>query len=151
MRYWFFCALFLCASCTHEHLYVRNDYLTPETLASTQVGAPDYRRECPSIGQRIMIYWDLPPECMDGEVELVLHLRYRNSEYNIIRRPIRKARDSYVYSVLDDDYCYTQGVLTFKVEVQVDRYVAYRWRHQIWVQPIEIFDNREGMEELDLL
>lgn len=128
---------------------MRNDYLTPERLASSYVDTPDFRRECPSIGQRILVYWDLPAyEVYGNRTELVLHLRFRNSQYEIIREPITTERGTYCYLIEDEKYCCTQGVLTYKVEVQVNDCVAHCWRHQIWVQPISIHDNREGMQEL---
>lgn len=63
-------------------------------------------------------------------------MRFRNKKEVILNHPITKAKGTYIYSLLNDDYIATDGILTWKVELIGDDLILDEWRHQIWTNLI---------------
>lgn len=131
------------ASCSASYLTVQTDYLSHKNLASYYVGTPDPRQNYPTIGERLIIYWSVPKEllCYD-DLHLEVTIRFRNREEVVEVFNIHKTRGTYIFALLNDDYLYHRGILTYKIDLVGGGYVFEEWRHQIWANLIEIpFEN----------
>jgi hypothetical protein len=65
-------------------------------------------------------------------------LRYRNRETDLQIFNITQKSGTHVISTLNDDYCRTGGILTYKIELIGDNQVLEQWVHQIWAHIIEL-------------
>lgn len=135
-------------SCTNCHLAVYTDYISSESLASYYIGTPDPRLCRPTLGQRLIVIWTLPRKYLCHEdLHLKLYVRFRNKQETVVNYPITKAKGTYVYSVLDDDYIHTDGILTWKVELIGSKVILDEWRHQIWTNLILVGNDKSSCEE----
>jgi hypothetical protein len=146
MRQWIFGLLIVCViplvtACNRPVLSARSEYFDNSDLASAQVNTPDPRQDGPTYGQRVHISWSVPKEYFDGKNEpsLLLSLQYKNFETNEVVVPLEKASGHYVYTLRDEEYDNTQGILTYKVNiVSGEQVVLNEWRHQIWADRIKV-------------
>jgi hypothetical protein len=129
------------ASCCRSQtvLSVYTDYISQESLASFHVGTPDPRLDNPSIGQRLIISWAVPKSflCLDN-LHLRITMRFRNREEVDETVPICKKSGTFIYSLINDDYIATQGILTYKVDLIGGDCILEEWRHQIWTDLINL-------------
>jgi len=106
-------------------------------LASTNVGTPDPRK--PPNGQMIVAEWWIPKKVLDCAPVLRLHILFRNYTQDCVEFPIRSRAGYETYSVLNEDFKETKGLLAYKAEiVTCDGDVYCKWKHQFWVQLITI-------------
>jgi len=127
--------IFILTGCSSRILTVRTEYINEEYLASYHVETPDPALYNPPVGQRLIIHWHLTCACDD--MYLRLQVRYRNREENVIKVPISIKSGYYCYTLLDEEYCRTRGILTYRVELICDGCVVTEWRHQLWADLIE--------------
>lgn len=137
-----FAAFFLLASCSNIPLYVQNDYLHVDGLASSYVNTPDPHRDKPLLGQRLYITWSLAEELVHKKnTQLKIYLRFCNREEREVCEPIGCADGAYEYKILCDDFFETGGILTYRVEIIADGAVVEKWNHQIWTPTIHVEDD----------
>lgn len=128
-------------------LTVHADYLTRESLASYYVDTPDPLLNCPPFGQRLVITWSVPRTVLKQQnPHLELTLRKRNREEIVKWIPLTKQRGTTLYCLLNDEYCESGGIITYKVQLIADECVIEEWRHQLWADLIQI--DQEEDEEL---
>jgi len=130
--------LFL-TSCRSEILTVYTEYINPDRLASYHVRTPDPKLNCPDIGQRLHIKWKVPKEwmnCEDLHIQLVIH--FKNREKVSERIDLKDRRGAAIYELYNDDYFRTCGILMYKVDLMSGDQILEEWRHQIWVELIEL-------------
>jgi hypothetical protein len=132
----------LLTGCGGTYLSVQTDYLTEENLASYHVGTPDPLLYCGSVGQRMLVSWTIPKSCPG--MYIVIHLRYRDREEEVIQLNDLRPRGSYIYYLMNDEYFEKGGIATFKVELFSGDTLIEEWRHQLWVDLIEINGNSEN-------
>lgn len=116
-------------------------------LASTYVGTPDPRQECPPEGQLLSISWRIPSEILLQEPELRLHVIYWNYTEEIFTYPVTKRIGGESYFLLDDEYCEKNGILTYKAEIVTEECGVYlEWKHQLWVNLINPEDEEPCLQ-----
>lgn len=132
----------LLTSCGGPHLSVQTDFLTEESLASYYVGTPDPLLYCGAVGQRMLVMWAFPKsylQCQD--MYILIEMRYKNRKQESLRLNNLRAKGTYIYSLMNDDYFDTGGIRTFKVQLYAGETLIEEWRHQLWVDLITINDD----------
>lgn len=125
--------ILLTTSCVAERLYVQNQYINHENLASYHVGTPDPRKKDPDIGQRLVIFWAVPGSYLKTKnPHIILKMRYRNRQENQIIRPLKESRGHFVYELFNEEFREKGGLLTYKTMIIGDDKMLDEWRHQIW-------------------
>lgn len=134
--------LFSCSACCSQRLYISQEPVSKDTLASTHVNSPDPRHKINSIGQRLFISWKLPAKMFKSEgLRGILKVRYFNEEQIIIPFEIKHMWGHYVYTLVDQEYFDKKGIMTYKAEiVRNDGSVVKEWKHQLWAELISFTD-----------
>lgn len=125
--------LILLSSCYKNHLYVQQEWVDRNFLASTHVNTPDPRQVCPPEGQRLLIAWRFPMNMVDFGLQLHLTVRlWDNVEENYIR-PITSSHGYAAFNFFDQ-----KRILTYKIDV-VDSQgeVVEAWEHHFWTKLID--------------
>lgn len=136
------------SSCTSNHLAVYTDYLSNETLASYVVETPDPCLNHPNIGQRVIIIWTLKKCHLSyQDLHLKIFIRFRNKKEIVLLHPIRHAKGTYVYTLLNQEYIDNGGILTYKVELMGNDNIIEEWRHQMWTNLILIGQNNPSCNQ----
>jgi hypothetical protein len=131
--------LALFTGCDKYYVSVRQIHVDDQYLASTHVGTPDPRRNPPPSGQKLVIDWQIPPEVLGQNPKIVLHLLFKNHVEMREIYPIKNKCDTKVYSLLNDEYFVTGGLLTYRAEIVLEDGEIYRdWKHQLWVNLITL-------------
>jgi hypothetical protein len=135
------CLILLCG-CEKYHVSVRQLHVDPTYLASMHVGTPDPRKAHPPIGQKLIIDWTVPPEMLAQDPKLVMYLIYKNHTEKEVSYPILYRNGTHVYSLLNEEFEQTKGLLTYRAEIVVDGKVYKDWKHQLWVNLITLEEER---------
>lgn len=125
------------SSCVRQHLTIQTHYLSHENLASYYVYTPDPHLDNPIIGQRILVEWALPSSYLNyQELHLSLIVRLHDRKEEKISFPIKNMAGSYLYYLINDAYCASGGISTYKVDIIGDGCVVETWKHPLWVDLI---------------
>src|SRR5207245_514460 len=81
----------LLAGCYKNHLYVQQEWVDRNFLASTKVGTPDPRQADPPQGQRLLVSWRFPDNLFYQGLGLVLTVRFWDEEEKVIQHPVERA------------------------------------------------------------
>ncbi|MCB1112256.1 MAG: hypothetical protein H7A37_00240 [Chlamydiales bacterium] len=132
--------LLLSTGCCCHHVRGNLEYLSIETLASYHVCTPDPLRHCPPIGQRLVVTWGIPKPYFSRYCDLHINLSiiYRNHQTAEVQIPVDKRTSYYVYDIVNEAFCETGGILTFKLELVGDGCLLDEWKHQLWIKLITI-------------
>jgi len=124
--------LFLCG-CEKYYLSIKREYVDRDQLASTYVGSPDPRQKNPPVGQELTMEWRLSPEAMNEQLQLVLHVLYRDYSRKTFTYPVNRRRGVITYALLNEEYNEKEGLLTYKAEI-VDStgQVIKEWKQILW-------------------
>lgn len=124
--------------CTPCHLSVQSLFITHEDLASTIVYTPDPRKECPDIGQKLIVRWSLCSEqtMENEETLLLLKIRYGTGEERQILHEIHSSSGRMIYELLNEEYQELCGILAYKAEIIQNGSVINEWTHQVWTERI---------------
>lgn len=137
--YIWLCVAFALSACCTSHLTVQSDYLTIQDLASYYVDTPDPRRNCPTVGQRLIVSWTVPKDYLSYEnLRLEITIRFRNREEVKEIFHLTKTRGTYVFTLLNDDYFSKRGILTYKIDLIGNEMILEEWRHKIWADLIQL-------------
>lgn len=133
----FLLSLGLLTGCQAHFLNVQTQYLSLENLASVHVGTPDLAKDKPVIGQRLMVEWALPRnyQCFE-DIELVLKVRFRNRKEDEAIVPVNRRKGIYLYYVVNQKYCETEGIATYKAELWNKGCLLETWQHPLWSELI---------------
>lgn len=124
-------------SCSRRPITVFSEYVSQESLASYSVNTPDPHLNCPAVGQKLYISWNVPDcFCNQFPLELKLVIRFRNRAETVQTFAINKKMGSYVYQLLGDEYFEKEGIFSYKIQLLHDQDILDEWRHQIWVDLI---------------
>lgn len=127
------------ASCEKYYLSLRQLPVDASYLASSHVHTPDPRQDHPPHGQKIVLRWSVPPELLDKKPQIVFHVIYKNHTEKAFVYPIESRMGYKVYSLLDQDYDETGGLLTYRADILTPDHRVYReWKHQLWVDLITL-------------
>ncbi len=128
----------LLTSCQPRILTVQTEYLSHINLASFHVGTPDPRLANPPLGQKLIVSWKIPNYCTHAEYDLIVKIRFKDGKLIERTIPVTRPTGTYVHALLNNDYFNSGGFKTYLVNIGVDGEVMEEWRHQLWVNVIEI-------------
>jgi len=141
VKYFNLFLLLILAGCSKYFLTVRQISVTPNSLASSHVGSPDPRQNTPPVGQKLVIDWVIPSEILTQEPKVVLSLVFKNHTEVKKTYPIYYRSGYVVYTLLDEEFYQTGGLLTYRAEIVTGDGEVYRdWKHQLWVSLIHLED-----------
>lgn len=127
--------LILSGCCTRDYLYVQEERVDRNFLASTHVGTPDPRQKNPPQGQRLLLAWGFPRKDYLKGLTLITTVRFWDEELKILSLPLERRFGSKAYFFQD------QEILTYRVQaVSRDGEVISNWEHHFWTEFIEIGD-----------
>jgi hypothetical protein len=133
--------LFFLTSCAQRPLVVETQYLSHRNLASYHVRTPDPLLNNPPIGQRLLVSWSLPKESLAlTDLHLEINLRFRNRESAREIVSIDRLKGTYLYTVVNESYFKTQGILSYDILLIGGGCIIDEWRHQLWGELITIGD-----------
>lgn len=126
----------LCVSlftgCYKNHLYVQQEWVDRNFLASTQVGTPDPRQADPPEGQRLLISWKFPRSLLDEELRLLVRVRFWDNAEECFSQPIDC---SWGYAAL---FFSEKKILTYKLDVlNAKGKCIETWEHHFWTELID--------------
>ena len=125
------------AGCYKNHLYVQQEWVDRNFLASSRVGTPDPRQECPPIGQRLLIAWRFPPYMFDEGLTLVLTVRFWDNTEEVQYLPILHSRSYAAFPFYDG-----KKILTYRLQViNRNEEVVETWEHHFWTTLIDVDRN----------
>jgi len=130
-------AIGVLTGCYRPGLSCRSEYLDPNYLASEQVNTPDPCRVC-YYGQQIVVFWNLPRDCLSRPVELLLHVRYGTREVETIKHTITRAYGSWIYRLINQDYWCREGIVSYQAQLCQEGRLIDEWDHHLWAELIEI-------------
>ena len=128
-------------SCSQEYISVQNQSIYSDHLASVNIDTPDPRKKDPSIGERLIIRWHMPASVFhryDEKMILVQTIRFGNMDTEIKSYPIEKPYGTVIYTLIDDEYFEKEGIATYKFEPGANGEIIEQWKHQVWVNYIDI-------------
>jgi hypothetical protein len=130
--------LFLLTSCYKGHLYVQQEWIEKEWLASSRVLTPDPRQENPPQGQRLLIAWDFPKSLFQQGLTVQATVRLWDNTQTVHTYPIERKRSFtsffFPHRPETDD-----RILTYKVQViNQEGKIVETWEHQFWTELIQI-------------
>lgn len=160
-------SLFLCVVATscRQKIFVEDNFITVESLASFHMSTPDPKKFNPPQGQEVTINWSLHEEYYHyDQLKIMLTILFGNLEEIEIPISITRPISSYTYTLMNQNYFDADGILAYKVDLYADDQLIYAWKHQLWVdiirfaEPCEcstpisnIEDNEEYENEDDAL
>jgi len=124
-------------SCYKGHLYVQQEWIDRDFLASTHVGTPDPRQERPPDGQRLLVSWRFPKCLYDQQLTLAITVRFWDNKEEVILQPVKRQLS---YTALYFPKREGQGkILTYKIDVvNSEGGIVETWEHHFWTELIDI-------------
>lgn len=141
---WIFC-LSLLASCYKSHLYVQQEKVDANFLASSFVNTPDPRQEDPPIGQRLLIAWDFPLSSFRKHLQLKTTVRLWDQSEKVYYLPLERKRDSTTYFFPNKAPSLDKKILTYRIDVFTEEgEILESWEHHFWTKSINV-DREESL------
>lgn len=129
-------------SCLKKQLVVQTRYFSHEDLASFYVNTPDPLQNDPPFGQSLLIFWQLDRDtCRFKDIEITYRIRFRNKTEIQESFKVNKLSGFYTYSIFNEDYFNSGGILTYIVDLKADGEIVEEWRQQLWKELI-IFEDK---------
>lgn len=124
-----------------SYLSVQQEWIDGRYLASTHVNTPDPRQANPPFGQRLLLRWWVPSEVLEQSPQLVVQVIFKNFTQKTETFPIKSRTGQKIFSLLNEEYYEKRGLLTWRAQIVTnDQKVFKEWKHQLWVNLIEIND-----------
>jgi hypothetical protein len=116
-------------------LYVQQEKVDRNFLASSHIGTPDPRQANPPEGQRLLIGWDFPKSLYQQQLILVASIRFMSEKEKVCRIPIVRKRGSTAL------FFPKEQILTYRVQVvAADGSILETWKHHFWTEWLHIGD-----------
>lgn len=129
----------LLSSCYKNHLYVQQEWVDANFLASSKVHTPDPRQACPPLGQRLIIAWDFPKSLFLEDLTLVATVRLWDNTEQVFSRHLERKRDVTALFFPRGTDCVDRRILTYKIAVfAANGEEVTKWEHHFWTELIEI-------------
>lgn len=139
MRKKIFFLMALCTSCMgakDPKLSLFTEYVTVERLPSYQMKTPDPALLCPDYGEKLHISWRVPSRYT--ALCLKISLRFHNGQEEQFTLYLETYHDTYIYTLLNEDYITKGGILTYSAELWGDNQLLYLWQHPLWSEKIHL-------------
>ncbi len=125
--------------CGRSYLTVRQEWVDSRYLASTYVATPDPRQANPPIGQKLILHYWVPSWVLEKNPTLVLQIIHWDFTEEIVKYPLKKRIGYETYALLNKKYEETEGLLTYRAQIVTDdQQIFSEWKHQLWVNLIQI-------------
>lgn len=136
--------IFVLTSCSANKLLVQSEYFSHEDLASFYVNTPDPLQNDPPVGQNLRIFWKFGGTfCNYKDVSIHYTIRLRNKEEIDRTFTVTCPRGYFTYSLYNEDYFDSGGILTYKVELMADGILLEEWRQHLWKELIQFDKSKE--------
>lgn len=142
-RIFLFLICVFCCGCQRNFVTVVQEKIHRNLLASSFVDSPDPMQYDLPRGKKLYISWNIDRQCSFEDSVIRLSMIFRNRQIKIVNLPVPKQGGTLVYSLLDQEYYDSQGLLSYKVELlgKNEKIMAV-WTHQLWVNIIELRDSK---------
>lgn len=131
-----FSFLFL-VSCYKNHLYVQQEVISKNFLASSYALTPDPRQEIPFKEQRLLIGWDFPKSLFEKKLIIRTTVRFWDQSQKEFLHSMDRQRDALALSFLHEEN--GEKILTYRVEVWTERGdLLETWYHPLWTECIDV-------------
>jgi hypothetical protein len=135
---WFFALCLLCLTgCHKNYLYVQQEWVDGNFLASSRIGTPDPRQENPPCGQRLLMSWYFPSELFEQELTLQITVRFWDNSEEQLQMPVESKwsqRALYFPSTEQE-----KRILTYRIVVRTQEgQIIETWKHHLWTELIQI-------------
>lgn len=128
-----------CSGCQKNFVTVVQEKIHRNLLASSFVDSPDPMQHNPPHGKKLYISWNIQGAYNFEECRLRISMIFRNHETRTVELAIPRKRGTIVYSLLDQEYYETRGLLAYKVEILTkNEEILALWRHQMWVNIVQL-------------
>lgn len=125
--------LFFCTSCYKDHLYVQQEWVDRNFLASSRVGTPDRRQKNPPTGQRLLVGWRFPLNRVCEGLKILLTVRFWDNLEEVLVHPIDSSKGTVAFPFFD------RKILTYQIQVvSGSGEVIETWEHQFWTKLIKM-------------
>ena len=125
---------FVVSGCYKNHLYVQQEHLSREWLASSHVGTPDPRQSDPPVGEKLIVAWDFPLSLFEEQLRLDVVVRFWDQSERVVSYVLPRKRG--VESFGFDE---SENILTYRVQVLNGQGVCLEeWKHHFWTELIRI-------------
>ncbi len=146
---WIFCIFLLLTGCYKDYLYVQQEWIDPQFLASSKIGTPDPRQEKPFFGQRLIIAWDFPKSFFSRDLHLLTTVRFWDNKEEVFQTPILRKRDITAFFFPNPDKTQDRHILTYQVQVFAkDGTLMAKWEHHFWTKLIDVGSSLEEEESV---
>jgi hypothetical protein len=126
----------LCGGCYKNHLYVQQEWIDVDFLASHKVGTPDPKQEHPPQGQRLIVAWDFPKSLFLRNLTVIATIRLWDHTELDFSLPVERKRDTVAFFV-PEDWAKGEKILTYRVQiVAADGEIVETWTHHFWTEPV---------------
>lgn len=134
----------LCLSgCCCKHLYVQQECVDQNFLASTKIGTPDPRQKKPYEGQRLLVAWDFPRSLYSKGLSLEITVRLWGEKEEKIGRRLERKRGCEAF------FFPNEKIVTYLVHVvSDDGKIVETWKHHFWTEMIQVGSPRTDGENL---
>lgn len=123
----------LFTGCYKDHLYVQQEWVDRNFLASSHIGTPDPRQECPPIGQRLLVAWRFPMNLINRQLHLILTVRFWDNTEEELYQVIENSKAYAAFNFYDE------RILTYRIQVfDSEDEVVETWEHHFWTKLIDI-------------
>jgi hypothetical protein len=141
----------LCASCYKKHLYVQQETVDLTSLASYDIGTPDPRKAHPPTGQRILVSWDFPKSIFDQNLTLLLTVRFRNNQQDLLAHPLERKRGYTTFFFSNEKKQIQKKILTYQVQVlSKEGKILETWKHHFWTELIDVDQEKTSSIPIDV-
>lgn len=138
MKYSLYFCLFFFISCSN-YLYVQQEIVDENTLASSYVKTPDPYKEKGIFGHKILVFWDFPLSQFRKKLHLELTVRFWNNKQRIIKYPMERKRSYASFFFENKKRERKKKILTYKIEVVSEEgEIIQTWKHQFWTKLIDV-------------
>ncbi len=128
-----FLSLLFSSGCYRHHLYVQQEWVDRNSLASSHVNTPDPRQCDPPEGQRLLVAWQFPKSYFCRDLTIVATVRFWDDTQLVEKIPVIRKRS---YKAL---FYSNQKILTYRVEVVTkEGEILETWQHQFWTELIDV-------------
>jgi hypothetical protein len=129
----------LITGCYKNHLYVQQEWVDANFLASSKVQTPDPRQERPPLGQRLIIAWDFPKSIFQEGLDMVATVRLWDNSQTVYREVLERKRDVKALYFANDQAGIDRRILTYRVQIfDKNGWEVEKWEHQFWTELIDI-------------
>lgn len=127
----FYLVCVLCTSCYRNYFYVQEEIVDRMSLASSHVGTPDPKQDCPPEGERLLISWNFPPSLFEKKPTLVVKVWFWDDSEETIIRLMHAKKDTLVL------FFPRKSILTYSVQARSEDGLRIgEWEHPFWTERV---------------